>query len=438
MPMYPALQRGKRSAHRRSRLMRACGWLLLAMLACTAAAAPAKPDAEAKLRAAKAELKRIAAERKDIESRRGDASQQLRQADEQVGATGRALHATEAALVGKQAKLTSLQQRRAQTQAGLAERRAELARLLQAAYREGADAPLKTLLAQDRVNASTRALTYHAYLQRDRAARIRALTAELRAVETLEETIARERRSLDAARVLQRQQLQKLERDLVTRAGTVAQLEGQFRDKRAREQALGRDVKALQALLAQLRAEAARAAKAAARAAKAERAAKAKAERASTAASRPGQPAAGKPKAPATARVAAVSGPPLQVGGLSWPLTGALLAGYGGRMPDGRASSGVLIGAAAGSTVKAVADGRVAFADWMNGYGLIMIVDHGNGYMSLYAHNDALLRDAGDTVKRGEAIAKVGNSGGHGRPALYFELRRAGQPVDPGGWLKRQ
>jgi septal ring factor EnvC (AmiA/AmiB activator) len=90
----------------------------------------------------------------------------------------------------------------------------------------------------------------------------------------------------------------------------------------------------------------------------------------------------------------------------------------------------------AGTTVKAVADGRVVFADWMNGYGLILIVDHGNGYMSLYAHNDALLRDAGDPVKRGDALASVGKSGGQDRPGLYFELRRNGQPVDPGTWLQ--
>ena len=132
------------------------------------------------------------------------------------------------------------------------------------------------------------------------------------------------------------------------------------------------------------------------------------------------------------------SAPALQVGGLGWPVAGSLLASYGGNLPDGRASEGVLIGAAAGTTVKAVADGQVVFADWMNGYGLILIVDHGNGYMSLYAHNDALLRDAGEAVKRGDPVATVGNSGGHGRAALYFELRRNGKPVDPKGWLQRR
>jgi septal ring factor EnvC (AmiA/AmiB activator) len=114
-----------------------------------------------------------------------------------------------------------------------------------------------------------------------------------------------------------------------------------------------------------------------------------------------------------------------------------LLAGFGGTMPDGRSSEGLLIGAPAGATVKAVADGTVVYSEWMTGYGLLLIVDHGNGYMSLYANNDALLKDAGATVKKGDAVATVGSSGGHGRPALYFELRRGGQPVNPNTWLRR-
>ncbi|HBC50920.1 TPA: peptidoglycan DD-metalloendopeptidase family protein, partial [Stenotrophomonas maltophilia] len=135
---------------------------------------------------------------------------------------------------------------------------------------------------------------------------------------------------------------------------------------------------------------------------------------------------------------AVASAPAPKVGGLGWPLSGNLLARYGGKLPDGRTSSGVLIGAPAGSTVTAVADGTVVFSDWMTGYGMILIVDHGNGYMSLYAHNDTLLKDAGARVSRGDAVAKVGNSGGQGVTALYFELRRGGQPVNPDSWLQRR
>jgi septal ring factor EnvC (AmiA/AmiB activator) len=137
-------------------------------------------------------------------------------------------------------------------------------------------------------------------------------------------------------------------------------------------------------------------------------------------------------------RAKVASATPIRVGGLGWPLAGNLLAGYGARLPDGRVSEGVLIGAASGTTVSAVADGKVVYADWMRGYGMLLIVDHGNGTMSLYANNDALLKPAGATVKRGDALARVGDSSGQGSPALYFELRRNGQPVDPRAWLTRR
>ena len=81
--------------------------------------------------------------------------------------------------------------------------------------------------------------------------------------------------------------------------------------------------------------------------------------------------------------------------------------------------------------------GRVAYADWLKGYGLLIILDHGGGWMTLYAFNDALLKNAGDEVASGESIATVGSSGGQGRPALYFELRKDGQPADPASWLHR-
>ena len=122
---------------------------------------------------------------------------------------------------------------------------------------------------------------------------------------------------------------------------------------------------------------------------------------------------------------------------MNLPLQGSVLAGFRGTMPDGHQSQGLLIAGSAGAQVHAVRAGRVAYADWLKGYGLLLILDHGGGWMSLYAFNDALLKNAGDEVQAGEAIATVGSSGGQGRPALYFELRHDGQPADPRGWLKR-
>ena len=98
---------------------------------------------------------------------------------------------------------------------------------------------------------------------------------------------------------------------------------------------------------------------------------------------------------------------------------------------------GVLIGAPEGSDVKAVHAGRVVFADWLDGLGLLMILEHGDGYMSLYGHNQSLLKETGDWVEAGDLLATVGKSGGRSEPGLYFEIRHKGAPMDPGRWCRR-
>lgn len=377
-------------------------------------------DAEKRLQSVRGELREVAAQRRKLESQRGDASRKLREADQQVGGTQRALQQTRAQMQQDMAELQRLQALRQQHSGDLAAKRVELETLLRAAQQTGAASPLKALLAQDRVADAERALTYQAYLQRTQVERIRVLGLEIARLRAVEDEILQRRSALDAADRKQAEQLAQLQAARQQRAGLLADLDKQYRDRAAREKALGQDEKALQNLLAQLRAAAAKAAREAARARRdAERQAK----------------ATGKP---APKRSAVASAPAMRVGGLSWPVSGSLLAAFGGHLPDGRRSDGVLIAAPAGTAVKAVADGTVVFADWMTGYGNILIIDHGNGYMSLYAHNDSLLRAAGDAVRRGDALAAVGSSGGQERPALYFELRRNGAPVNPSGWLTRQ
>ncbi|WP_430543366.1 murein hydrolase activator EnvC family protein [Stenotrophomonas maltophilia] len=390
-------------------------------------------ETERKLQKLRSELKGVAQERRQLEGQRGQASQQLRAADEKVARSGRVLAQTEAALREQNQALAEAERRRTTLQSNLAQQHRELAGLLRAAYQLGNHAPLKLLLSQDTVADANRALAYHRYLQRERAQRITALTADLKELEALQAQIAERQQQLQGTQREQKQQAATLAADRRERAQTVASLDERFKDRREKEQALGQDAKALETLLANLRAAAARAEaerRAAARRAAAEKAA---AERAARQAAAEGRPPPATKVPPAVA-----SAPAPKVGGLGWPLSGNLLARYGGKLPDGRTSSGVLIGAPAGSTVTAVADGTVVFSDWMTGYGMILIVDHGNGYMSLYAHNDTLLKDAGARVSRGDAVAKVGNSGGQGVTALYFELRRGGQPVNPDSWLQRR
>ncbi len=392
-------------------------------------------EAQRRLETVQRELKDVATERRRLEGQRGAASRELRAVDERVADSSRALHAADTELAREQAALAQLNARRDALRVQEAATRRELAVLLRAAYAQGGHAPLKVMLAQDRVADTQRQLVYYRYLQRQRLQRTAALIAELAELAQMETRIAEKRAALDAARERQRTQLALLARDRRARAVTLGELEQRYRDRSDRERALGSDAKALQQVIGRLRAAAA---KAAAERAAAERAAAlaAAAKAAANPAAKPGTRAQTRAQARSARQIASAA--PVRVGGAGWPLSGHLVSGYGGRMPDGRASSGLLIAAGLGTPVRAVADGTVVFAEWMTGYGLILIVDHGNGYLSLYGHNESLLKNAGDPVKRGDTVARVGNSGGLAQPALYFELRSNGRPVNPDSWLRRQ
>ena len=384
-------------------MIRALG--LAAALALLLAAAPAfaqadrarqEAQAQQRLEALRSQIKAIAAENRAAEGERGEATQALRAADAQVSDAVRALRRTEAGIATAESELQALEGQKRGLEAGLSKQREALAALVRSAYALGRHEQLKLLLAQDRMADLARVLAYHRYFQADRQQRIQGLIAELQALADVARQIGEQREILDAARQQQQADLAALEAQRGERAAVLATLETAFKDRGARLAALGRDEKSVLALLERLR--------------------------------------------------DAVADVPRQVddtrpfasrrGQLGRPLAGSVLTAFGGRLPDGRGSDGWLVAGTAGAEVRAVAPGRVAFSDWLKGYGLLTIIDHGDGWMSLYAFNDALLKDVGDWVRGGEPVATVGSSGGQGRPALYFELRRNGQPQDPRPWFR--
>ncbi|TZF84338.1 murein hydrolase activator EnvC family protein, partial [Cognatilysobacter lacus] len=223
-----------------------------------AAAAQDTRGTEKKLQQIKRELKGVAQERRQIETQRGSASQQLRAADEQVGQTDRSLQQTQSKIQTEKSSLSQLRVRQARMRDTLKGARVELAMLLRAADRQGPAGPLKSLLARDRVEDTQRLLTYHAYLEKARAARIRDLTAKLAELDRVEAEIAHRTGELTTAQRAQAAQLAQLQRDREQRAVLVAQLDAKYKDRAAREQALGRDAKALEQLLAKLRIAAAK------------------------------------------------------------------------------------------------------------------------------------------------------------------------------------
>lgn len=121
---------------------------------------------------------------------------------------------------------------------------------------------------------------------------------------------------------------------------------------------------------------------------------------------------------------------------LSWPIKGKISHSFGSRKQGYLKWKGILLAAPVGKQVKAIHNGTVLFSDWLKGYGLVTVLDHGEGYMSLYGHNQALLKTVGDRVETGEPIALVGQSGGQSKSGLYFEIRRDGQAINPKPWFK--
>jgi septal ring factor EnvC (AmiA/AmiB activator) len=352
--------------------------------------------AQQKLEALRTQIRTITEEQRAVEDERAKAGTQLREADQAVSESVRALRRTEAGIATQELELQALEAKKAGLETGLSNQREALAALVRSAYALGRHEQLKLLLAQDRMSDLARVLAYHRYFQADRRERIEGLIAELQSLAAVAQQIVDQRQILEAARGQQQADLAALEAQRGERATVLATLEAGFKDRAARLATLGRDEQAVVKLLAKLR--------------------------------------------------DAVADIPQQVddirpfagrkGQLARPLAGPPLAAFGGKLPDGRASDGLLIAGTAGAEVRAVAPGRVAFSDWLKGYGLLVIVDHGDGWMSLYAFNDALLKDVGDWVRAGDPLATVGSSGGQGRAALYFELRRGGEPQDPKAWLR--
>lgn len=378
-------------------------------------AAAQKAAAQRTLERTRTRIEALASEQKRIEAERDSAAKALREADGQVAGTERSLRAAEADIALKERALEQLQERRVALEASLSRQRAELAALVRSAYALGKHQDLKLLLEQDRIGDLARVLAYHRYFERSRRERATRLDAQLAELAEVQGRIEGQRQALVEARDARKRELEQLAAQRRERGELVASLDARYKDRSARLKSLGRDEKNTVALLERLRKLMAQLPK-----------------------------PAPKPATPRTARNARTGGAAnaarnaaIPMGPMTLPLAGSILAGYGGTMPDGHKSQGLLIGGSAGAPVTAVRAGRVAYADWLKGYGLLLILDHGNGWMSLYAFNDALLKSVGDEVRAGEAIGSVGSSGGQGRPALYFELRRNGQPQDPAAWLRR-
>ncbi len=391
-------------------------------------AVPAHADDRDQLKSIQAD---IAAKQRAIQQQQQQRSSllaQLKTQEEAISAAARKLRETQATLtqLNKQIDEMNASIAKLERQRALQER--NLSAQLDAAFRQGPHTGMQMILSGEEGQRNQRIQAYYGYLNQARQETIAQLK-QTREEVTAQKAELEEKQSQQQTLVYeQRAQQAKLEQARNERKKTLSGLESSIQQG---QQQLGE----MRANESRLRG----------RVAQAEAAAKARAEREAREAqavrdrqqdaSRKGTTY--KPSESERSLISRTGGLGSPRGQAYWPVRGTLLHRYGEQLQGELRWKGMVIAASEGTEVKAIADGRVILADWLQGYGLVVVVEHGKGDMSLYGYNQSALVSVGTQVRAGQAIALVGSSGGQGRPSLYFEIRRQGQAVNPQPWLGR-
>ena len=361
--------------------------------------APAHPEADARkaeeqLQAVKSEIERVTREVSASQVERDRLTRELRSAELSVGKARDNLADVRRERAEGAARRAALAAEKREREEQIDQNRAALAGQLRAAYLIGRQEPLKLLLNQEDPALAGRMFVYYSYFGRARAGQIRLIEDDVRRLGELDTELAAEDERLAQLERQQRAELLDLEQARAQRSVVLANLEAQSRGRAQNLERLRTQQAGLEKLVRELRAAMER------------------------------FPVEGND---AFTRLR---------GKLAWPVSGHLVARFGEARAGGVQWDGMLVATERGAPVKAVCQGRVIYADWLPGLGLLTIVDHGDGYLSLYGHNERLYKAAGEHVEAGDTIAAAGDSGGSPRPELYFEIRKAGKPVDPRPWFR--
>ncbi|MGE7960369.1 peptidoglycan DD-metalloendopeptidase family protein [Pseudomonas sp. NPDC089530] len=393
-----------------------------------------------------AELKKLLGK---LQEEKSGVQKDLRGTETEMGKLEKQVETLQKELKKSESELQRLDEEKKKLQSARVEQQRLIAIQARAAYQNGRQEYLKLLLNQQNPEKFARTLTYYDYLSQARLEQLKNFNETLRQLANVEKEIGLQQAQLlvqKSSLDTQRDELDKVRKE---RQSALAKLNDDVKargDKlKAREQDqadLGKVLKTIEETLARQAREAEEARqKALIAQQEAEKKRLREAQAQADAGDSPRKPPRATPGPLVSSAGASYGGPFASARGkLPWPVDGRLLARFGEtRGDDARTKwDGVMISASAGSQVHAVHGGRVVFADWLRGAGLLVILDHGNGYLSLYGHNQTLLKEAGDIVKAGESISTVGSSGGQDTPALYFAIRQQGRPSDPAQWCRVQ
>ncbi len=366
------------------------------LAAATTAAAPPEGPYEKQLQRLRVKMQALQAEINRDRSKRDETREALHRSEREIGAINAKLRALRTAIEQKNTRIKELNADRERQQQRLQTHTDVFSRTIYATYVMGRQGYVKMLLNQEDPAKLGRAITYYRYLARARSQQIEAVRQSLAALQQSQERLDKEQRELVALQQTQLESRRALRQKRKERAALLAKLEARILSQNEELASLHEHERRLETLLAEL-AEMMR-------------------------------------ELPATLKAEIRFGD--MKGRLALPVKGTIGARFNQQKKGNLRWQGLFLKAPEDRVVRAVFHGRVAFADWLRGFGLLLIIDHGDGYMSLYSHNKLLYKEVGDWVDTGNPIAVVGNSGGLSQTGLYFEIRHNGKPRNPLLWCK--
>ena len=374
----------------------ACSLIGLGLLLVTSVSAQDPAELERELEQLRSDIAGIQERLNTRFQQRDETRTELEQAERSLAVASAQQRQTAQRIEQVQGRISKLQSDIEKTQSAAGEVSGRLTDQLKLVYKQGMPSRLQMLLNQQDPRRLRRNLAYHGHLSRQRVILIEELTILKASMEREQRALEETMDELATLSARNEEELAAVTRERERRNRALAEINAQITADSDRVNKLERDAEALVALIEEL-------------------------EKALDDISMEAD-------VPSILDLA---------GSLSLPVDGPVAASFGEPRGGQLNWTGWLLRASAGTEVQSIAHGRVAYADWLRGYGMLMILDHGDGIMSLYGHNESLLRSVGNWVRPGDVIATVGQAGGVGDEGLYFEIRRDGEPVDPARWVKR-
>ena len=359
--------------------------------------AQSEAEYEQQLKALSKTIDKLQQELMTAKSSRDELQQALQSSEEEIGSLVKRIESIKEALSREKKQLNQHQQRRAELEKLKQQQQGQIHRIVRQAYSLGQQSQIKLLLNQEQPYRVSRLLRYHDYIVAAHKNKLDAYSATIASITKVERDIAASTQRLEASQQQLNARFRALKSSQATRLATLTKLNSELQQKGDNLSKLRTDQGRLEQLL--------------------EEATKALSKLILPSDARPFRQVKGQLPLPTQGRIIQAYGSPRLNGKLRW--------------------NGLFITGKTGAPVVSVHHGRVIFSDYLRGHGLLLIIDHGDSYMSLYAHNQTLLKEIGDWVSSGDVIATLGNTGGQTRAGLYFEIRYNGKPQNPQPWLSR-